>query len=310
MAGISSKAVGKLENKKKFVSQELDDDFGVNWYQFKFRNHDPQIGRFIQIDPLATDYAHNSTYAYAENRPIDGIDMEGLEYMRAGEALIRLGVMYDAPNKRMTGMQIMYNTDNVSGATKEAIRRSPNGSGVVVGELIYEGNVRNMNGAEMGDITNPPNSLTQSEIHVERVAKDKRQEREIRKSGKYFLPMSDVGGAQRKFDRFSAVISVLTIAMEQNIQNAIDTDEAGAKSQAPKALNVFADISVAIENNFVPSKLLDQGSLTALANYLLSGEKPVLKFYTTKDGKVKAQTNKELLHEFESIHRKIVNLKK
>ena len=86
MAGISYKSAGGMENKKKFVGQELDDDLGLNWYQFKWRNHDPQIGRFIEIDPLADKYVYNSTYAYAENRPIDGVDLEGLEFARKVEA--------------------------------------------------------------------------------------------------------------------------------------------------------------------------------------------------------------------------------
>lgn len=81
MAGISSKAAGGMENKKKFVGQELEADLDLNWYQFKFRNHDPQIGRFIQIDPLADSYVYNSTYTYAENRVINGIDLEGLEFV-------------------------------------------------------------------------------------------------------------------------------------------------------------------------------------------------------------------------------------
>jgi len=80
MQGVSSKSAGSLVNKRKFVSQELDDDLGLNLYQFKFRNHDPQIGRFIEIDPLADKYSDNSTYAYAENKPISGIDLEGLEF--------------------------------------------------------------------------------------------------------------------------------------------------------------------------------------------------------------------------------------
>lgn len=82
-AGISSKAAGGTgypENHKKFTSQELDEDLGWNTYQMRWRTMDPQIGRFLQIDPLASDYVHNSTYAYAENRVIDGIDLEGLEY--------------------------------------------------------------------------------------------------------------------------------------------------------------------------------------------------------------------------------------
>lgn len=45
----------------------------------KFRTMDPQIGRFLQVDPLAPKYVHNSTYAYAENDVIRAIDIEGLE---------------------------------------------------------------------------------------------------------------------------------------------------------------------------------------------------------------------------------------
>ncbi|MGN6293479.1 MAG: DUF6443 domain-containing protein [Chitinophagaceae bacterium] len=82
MAGISSKALsfGGPENKKnKFQNQEFNDDLGVNYYEFKYRNHDPQIGRFIQIDPLAEEYVHNSTYAFSENRVTSSVEIEGLE---------------------------------------------------------------------------------------------------------------------------------------------------------------------------------------------------------------------------------------
>jgi len=40
---------------------------------------DPQIGRFLQIDPLSERYVYNSTYAYAENDVVNSIDLEGLE---------------------------------------------------------------------------------------------------------------------------------------------------------------------------------------------------------------------------------------
>jgi RHS repeat-associated protein len=79
MAGISSKAAGRLENHQKFTGQILDADLGLNWYQFRYRTHDPQIGRFIQVDPLSSSYPHNSVYAYAENDVVNSIDIEGLE---------------------------------------------------------------------------------------------------------------------------------------------------------------------------------------------------------------------------------------
>ena len=103
LSGLSSKSANSLINKKKFTSQELEDDFDLNWYQLRFRNMDPQIGRFLQIDPLAFNYVHNSTYAYAENDVIRAIDLEGLE---------KLVVTYDNV------------TSNISKITIEAMERN------------------------------------------------------------------------------------------------------------------------------------------------------------------------------------------
>jgi RHS repeat-associated protein len=80
MAGISSKAAGIIQNKEKtFQGQRFDDELGLNLVQFKWRNHDPQIGRFIEIDPLSDKYEYNSTYAFSENKVIRHVELEGLE---------------------------------------------------------------------------------------------------------------------------------------------------------------------------------------------------------------------------------------
>jgi len=42
--------------------------------------HDPAIGRFGMVDPLSDKYVHNSTYAFSENRLIDGVELEGTEF--------------------------------------------------------------------------------------------------------------------------------------------------------------------------------------------------------------------------------------
>ncbi len=41
----------------------------------------PDVGRFFNVDPLAEKFPHNSTYAFAENRVIDGRELEGLEWV-------------------------------------------------------------------------------------------------------------------------------------------------------------------------------------------------------------------------------------
>lgn len=61
-------------------------DGGVgNILAFKYRIHDASIGRFLSRDPLARDYPFNSPYAFAQNRVIDGVELEGLEWSSTGK---------------------------------------------------------------------------------------------------------------------------------------------------------------------------------------------------------------------------------
>jgi RHS repeat-associated protein len=64
-----------------FQGQEGDDEMlgEGNALAFKYRVHDARLGRFLSVDPLAPKYPWNSTYAFAENRVVDGVELEGLE---------------------------------------------------------------------------------------------------------------------------------------------------------------------------------------------------------------------------------------
>ena len=75
MSGISSKAAGGVENKKKFNGIELNTDFDINSYDAFYRNYDPQIGRFWQIDPKPNEMI--SSYAGMINNPVRFMDPLG-----------------------------------------------------------------------------------------------------------------------------------------------------------------------------------------------------------------------------------------
>lgn len=51
--------------------------------------HDPRLGRFFAVDPLAAKYPWNSNYAFSENRVLDGVELEGLEFYPAGKSLFK-----------------------------------------------------------------------------------------------------------------------------------------------------------------------------------------------------------------------------
>jgi len=67
----------------RFQGQEEDAEMWGGAVAFKYRVEDARLGRFFSVDPLTKDYPWNSTYAFAENRTIDGLDLEGAEWMCA-----------------------------------------------------------------------------------------------------------------------------------------------------------------------------------------------------------------------------------
>ena len=70
-----------------FNGQEGDDEVNGsgNSYAFRYRIHDPRLGRFLSADPLEYDYPWNSPYSFAENGVIEGLELEGLEKMKSIE---------------------------------------------------------------------------------------------------------------------------------------------------------------------------------------------------------------------------------
>ena len=64
-----------------FQGQEKDDEIKgeANSINYKFRMHDPRIGRFFAVDPLASKYPWYSPYSFSGNRVIDANELEGME---------------------------------------------------------------------------------------------------------------------------------------------------------------------------------------------------------------------------------------
>lgn len=113
-----------------FNGQEKDNEvYGSEGtsYAFEYRMHDARVGRFWSIDPLAAKYPHNSPYAFSENRVIDGVELEGLEYatfnivwnQKTGHVTsINVTTDYELKNEGSLGPGVRYNlVDEKTGNT-------------------------------------------------------------------------------------------------------------------------------------------------------------------------------------------------
>ena len=63
------------ENDNEVKGEGNQQDYGMRIY-------DPRLGRFLSVDPVTDKYPELTPYQFASNRPIDGIDLDGLEWWK------------------------------------------------------------------------------------------------------------------------------------------------------------------------------------------------------------------------------------
>ena len=61
----------------RYNGKEKDSESGL--YNYGMRYYAPWMCRFVSVDPLAGEYPHYTPYQYAGNKPINFVDLDGLE---------------------------------------------------------------------------------------------------------------------------------------------------------------------------------------------------------------------------------------
>jgi RHS repeat-associated protein len=168
IAGISSKKLGdpnegSLKNNYLYNDKEIDDEGDLNWEDYGFRNYDPQIGRFVQVDPLTDDYPALSGYHYALNDPITNIDEDGLSALSpvqqvacwAGQSAALVGLM----NTLRTVEQIASISVNVAKIAGDIASYEYSKS-----DNVYLGLLNGREGKQIGSSDYGDNSIYKKEV--------------------------------------------------------------------------------------------------------------------------------------------------
>ena len=79
MEGLNYLSGSKSYEKNKYLynGKELQEDYGLEWYDYGARMYDSQIARFHTVDPKAEEFNFQSPFVYASNNPIKFIDKNG-----------------------------------------------------------------------------------------------------------------------------------------------------------------------------------------------------------------------------------------
>ncbi len=79
------------ENKYRYNGKELQDDFGLDWYDYGARMYDAELGRWHVPDPLAEKTFSLSPFRYGKNNPVFYVDVKGLSEFEQSYSSFSIG---------------------------------------------------------------------------------------------------------------------------------------------------------------------------------------------------------------------------
>jgi hypothetical protein len=223
--------------------------------------HDPRIGRFFAVDPLAPDYPHNSPYAFSENRVIDGIELEGLEFLSANEALLQ-----------MSGGRMYLQVENFGYFAKKNIKSRPAGDDNQLGLYrVGSGKIsinKNSNSRAPGPSGRKSSERTTSQKLNDRIRRTKSSDfKELdRRFHNYKEPSSVITGG-RAMGAMNIVIQGLQLYQTYNL--AFDIWEFNSQKRVVEpAMNMLNN---ALRLGLIPDEFVNEDDISQIFNGILFG---------------------------------------
>ncbi|MCC9017928.1 RHS repeat-associated core domain-containing protein [Flavobacterium lipolyticum] len=153
-----------LNNKYKFNGMELQDELGLNIYDYGARNYAPALGRWMNIDPLTETSRRFSPYVYTNNNPVYFIDTNGMSAEGSGDPTYLLqSVNYD----KKTGNYAIKENVTVSNSNSSSMVNEFGGTTEVTNTTTTSANFTTVVNSK-GEIVSKSNSIYTTKTTTER----------------------------------------------------------------------------------------------------------------------------------------------
>jgi len=259
-----------------FNGHEKDDEIkGTgNSYDYGARIYDPRIGRFLTIDPAYKKFPWLTPFQFASNRPIDGIDLDGLEYLDSKAKVMIINNV------------IAYKADNLSNPFQNWLRTKD--ATTIIADVTY--NIGGSNAAltmrnekpaptiqqpsddpDLATASEGSNTLGGQSNEINIVTSNKSIEGNVASVRNFNLVN---GKGVDKVSKGLAVVEALTYLSGKIQETMINADISSGKSQMTAVANALADVSTAIaKGGYIENKYLSSSTaLSNIANVVLTGQ--------------------------------------
>ena len=290
-----------------FNGKENDRDINEGGQDYGLRIYDTRIARFLSVDPLAKAYASWSPYPFAMNRPVDGVDMDGLEYVSANKVRIKFrnGVVSlkfeNLHTVTQNSIKAAYSCHDQFGnvipntegqCTWHPCPGNPDGCigmDLTLGYVNFESPTEKQEPASILDNgINGATKPTTEDVGTipQGIEKNKTGPRRGLPDGRVKPrdPTTSAGpGGAKALAGIQVVIMGIELGADLYVKNRLGDDESKVNSNINQFKKAAADVNYALSNGLIPREYQTSEYISDIVNVVLSGES-IINSYDQKNG--------------------------
>ena len=263
------KQIVQNQNLYKYNGKELQTDFDLDWYDYGARFYDVQLGRFTGIDPIAEKFYHVTVYNYAENRPVSGIDLWGLQYLDHNKARI-IAQNGHVRIKKANLHNVTRNRINAMNSNPREWKSGEIGVNTTIGKV--DRRVFSPDKAKSARLSNNANDPSHRSSDIKTEGSNRSAKRLNEKQGAPVVSGRSSGGKGGA----GAVLAINAInyglEMAGGFMVAHDKSLIEEHSSGEILGSALQDINTAISEGMIPDEYNNVESLTDILNVVLQGE--------------------------------------